>query len=93
MKTLALILLALSITSCSKDDDTIVTPTCNCNKVAEQQIRTYNPATGDVTATQWQTISSVPYGTDCTKNNYPLGGSIQTVGNQTKEIRYIVRCN
>ena len=95
MKKLLLSVLGLSLISCSKDDIPEPVKTgCDCDKLAFQQLLTYNPQTGTGTAGELVYTGGVIKNVtnDCSKDGLNFIETATTSGNNTLQYGWIIKC-
>lgn len=96
MKRLFLGFLILSALACRDRDENA----CNCKSEKwERNVVKETTTQNIISSTDWQVVSSTPYGTDCNTNGNTIGsGSENThyLGNNQysqTEFKYLIKCN
>jgi hypothetical protein len=94
MKGTVLLILAIFIVACSKDE--VTTKECNCVKLMQSRTTTINSLGQTISVTSWSAFGVGQVSTDikdCSQDGKVVYKGLQSGQNKLVEYRHILKCN
>ena len=95
-KIIIIIGIALLFLSCSNDDQPTQSTSCNCVKLIQQRVRTYNSNLQLISDTGWKSAGAGQVASDvkdCSQDGKIVYTNSQSTQTQIIEFRHILKCN